>query len=158
MYQYRKMNRADAMEICYQWKYDGIYSFYDMTEDEEDLAEFLKSENWSRYFSVILNEALIGFLMYNIVDDNVFIGLGIKPDHTGKGSGQRFIESGLVFFQTLPALKDRSIRLCVAEFNTRAIKVYKRIGFKVYEHYIQHTNGAEYPFVRMLLERSSKEG
>ena len=40
-YVFRPMSRAYADEIAYRWKYEGIYAFYDMTADEEDLREFI---------------------------------------------------------------------------------------------------------------------
>ena len=41
------------------------------------------------------------------------------------------------------------IRLSVASFNQRGIKVYEGSGFYVVRHFTQATNGGEYDFVEM---------
>lgn len=43
------------------------------------------------------------------------------------------------------------IRLSIASFNQRGIKVYEASGFKVIRHFTQVTNGGEYDFVEMKL-------
>jgi len=39
------MNKSYADEIAYKWKYKGKYYFYNMTDDPEDLEEFLNPDN-----------------------------------------------------------------------------------------------------------------
>ena len=39
--------------------------------------------------------------------------------------------------------------LNVAEFNKRAITVYKKVGFIEIEKYLQKTNGGEFNFIKM---------
>lgn len=36
-YSFVNMNKEYANEIAYNWKYDGEYSFYDMTSDEDEI-------------------------------------------------------------------------------------------------------------------------
>lgn len=38
-YVFVPMSKEYAFEIAYKWKYDGLYSFYDMTADEDDLKD-----------------------------------------------------------------------------------------------------------------------
>lgn len=150
-YIYENMTEKYAEEICYKWKYSGEYSFYDMTEDKEDLEEFLDPQNWDRYFVVKNSKKILGFFIYKIKDDSIFIGLGMKPEFTGRGFGKDFLLSNLSFLKKSVDCSDKKIRLCVAEFNKRAISLYKRVGFKPYMKYIQKTNGGEYPFIKMEL-------
>lgn len=150
-YIYENMTEKYAEEICYKWKYSGEYSFYDMTEDKEDLEEFLDPQNWDRYFVVKNSKKILGFFIYKIKDDSIFIGLGMKPEFTGRGFGKDFLLSNLSFLKKSVDCSDKKIRLCVAEFNKRAIYLYKRVGFKPYMKYIQKTNGGEYPFIKMEL-------
>ncbi|WP_442871699.1 GNAT family N-acetyltransferase [Anaerocolumna sp. MB42-C2] len=56
------------------------------------------------------------------------IGLGMKPILCGKGYGYSFVKSGLDFAQGNFNIKQ--IRLTVAAFNTRAIRIYEKIGFQ----------------------------
>lgn len=38
---FRPLTQIHALEIANEWKYDDIYSFYDMTADAEDYKEFI---------------------------------------------------------------------------------------------------------------------
>lgn len=51
-YIFMDMNDDYAKEIAFEWKYSGVYSFYDMTADQEDLELFLDEKNWDKYFAV----------------------------------------------------------------------------------------------------------
>lgn len=64
-YKFVAMNKKYADEIAYTWKYDGMYSFYDMTEDEEDLNEFLNEQSWNEDYFAVLNyrDELVGFFI-----------------------------------------------------------------------------------------------
>ncbi|MCL2421717.1 MAG: GNAT family N-acetyltransferase [Defluviitaleaceae bacterium] len=121
-----------------QWKYDGIFSFYNPSqEDSDELMD-------GTYFVCIdQNEMLIGNYCFGknaripTVEENVYddgfldIGLGLKPDLCGKGYGLSFFIDGLKFAQK--TFNTNDFRLSVATFNERAIKVYKKAGF-----YIEH--------------------
>lgn len=56
------------------------------------------------------------------------IGLGMKPELTGKGLGKMFLQAGIAF--AVKECKPKTFRLSVATFNTRAITLYKNIGFQ----------------------------
>lgn len=54
------MSQSDAEKIA-DWHYEGIYSFYDMENDPEDLQELLSPEKrGENYWSVFSNGVLIG--------------------------------------------------------------------------------------------------
>lgn len=56
------MSQSDAEKIA-DWHYEGIYSFYDMENDPEDLQELLSPEKrGENYWSVFSNGVLIGFV------------------------------------------------------------------------------------------------
>ena len=143
------MTEEFAKEIA-SWHYTGAYSFYDLASDEEDLQEFMEPSTWAAYSAVLdENGRLVGYFDYTRREHDVEIGLGMQPDLTGRGLGERFVRAGLdVFSARLGA--DR-FTLRVAQFNARAIKVYERVGFREVERFMQKTNGGEYPFVRMAL-------
>ena len=49
------MSQSDAEKIA-DWHYEGIYSFYDMENDPEDLQELLSPEKrGENYWSVFSN-------------------------------------------------------------------------------------------------------
>lgn len=150
-YVFVPMNKEYANEIAYIWKYDGLYSFYDMTADEEDLKEFLNEASWQRQYFAVLNDRseLIGFYSFIFEYGIMCIGFGLKPELTGRKIGAEFVVAGINFGVKEFDYKKNCIMLAVALFNKRAIKVYEKIGFQFEEKYIQKTNGGEFEFIMM---------
>ena len=60
--------------------------------------------------------------------DEVRIGLGIRPDLTGQGLAQPFIDAGLRYANE--EWQPRLFRLWVAAWNERALRAYRRAGFR----------------------------
>lgn len=130
------IDRATALEIS-RWKYDEPYDFYNMDEDEAN-EELLNGT----YFKVLENEMLIGYccfgksaivpigLKFDAYPENgtVDVGLGIRPDLTGHERGHAFVSSILEF--AMSEFNSKQFRLTVAQFNTRAIALYKKLGFE----------------------------
>ncbi len=150
MYRFEKMTQQEAEDIAYNWHYDGEYSFYDMEADKEDLAGFLDPESrGDTMFTVRKGKEVVGFFSVNNTEqDSIFdIGLGMRPDLTGSGLGLEFLRAGMDFVITRFA--PEKITLSVAAFNQRAINVYKKMGFKELDRFMQDTNGGTYEFIRM---------
>ncbi|KXA68031.1 GNAT family N-acetyltransferase [Cutibacterium avidum] len=149
---YMPMDVSTAREIADDWKYPEPYDFYDMTADPEDYQEFVTPELWPEFFLQVRQEGqLIGFLSGSVVEGGggVEIGLGMRPDLTGRGLGRNLMRCNLEWIhQECPGVE---IRLSIASFNQRGIKVYEASGFKVIRHFTQVTNGGEYDFVEMKL-------
>ena len=150
-YVFQAMTQEQAEVIAETWRYQGDYSFYDMDADAEDLEEFLDPEKRAGvYFVVLDRDEIIGFYSFQQPDeDTVEIGLGMKPELTGKGNGAAFLKAGLQFAET--RYSPKNITLSVAAFNKRAIKLYEKLGFKETESFVQATNGGQYEFVKMAL-------
>lgn len=136
-YDYYAMTEECASSIS-KWTYEEPYAIYSMDGNEECISELMNGD----YFSVWNKEGLlIGFICIGnsarvaggfkagIYKSSKYvdIGLGLRPELTGKGIGTDFLTSGILFikeqFQTL------HYQLVVAAFNARAIKVYERVGF-----------------------------
>ncbi len=130
------MDRAVALKIS-SWKYSEPYDFYNM-DDEGGVDELLNGT----YFKVLENDMLIGYCCFGksaIVpiglqrgaypeNGTVDVGLGMRPDLTGHGRGYAFVSSILEF--ALSEYNFNQFRLTVAQFNMRAIALYKKLGFK----------------------------
>ena len=67
---------------------------------------------------------------------------------TWKGLGLTFINAGLAFGQEHFSARMWSLR--VATFNIRAVRLYTHAGFTPLSTFLQHTNGGEYDFLRMV--------
>lgn len=149
-YTFRRMTPAEAREV-YGWRYEGRYSFYDMARNPEDFGEMVNPEARERYYSAFGPDgALVGF--FSFIDEGgeeLTVGLGLRPDLTGRGFGEGFVRAGLRFGrETLGA---EGFRLSVATFNRRAIRVYEKVGFRAENEFVQSSGGEEQEFLRMSL-------
>ncbi|WP_270181297.1 GNAT family N-acetyltransferase [Alkalihalobacillus sp. CinArs1] len=150
-YEFIVMTQNQAEEIARNWHYDGQYAFYDMEADEEDLAEFLDpNARGESMYAVTNNDELIGFFSANEIADTIDIGLGMRPDLTGRGHGKAFLEAGISYVKS--TYEPKYITLAVATFNQRAISLYRKLGFQDVETYMQDTNGSTYEFLKMRYE------
>lgn len=142
------MSQHEAETIA-DWTYESPYTFYDWRADTNDLAELLDPElRGDRYFSAHDESGeLIGFFSFRPEGDVVGVGLGLRPDLTGRGLGLGYVEAGLVYAQERYA--PLRFRLSVAAFNARAISVYERAGFVVTRSFTHETNGGSHAFIEM---------
>jgi len=147
------MNESYAHAIA-SWHYEGMYAFYDMDQDIDDLEELLDPHSWTGKYCAVLDERgeLVGFFSFEKEDEAVVIGFGLRPDCTGKGLGQAFVEAGLEYAKK--KFDPATFRLSVATFNQRAIRVYEKVGFKTDGVFMNETNGGQFEFLRM--ERSMR--
>jgi len=145
---FKPINESYAHTIA-NWHYEGIYAFYDMDQDIEDLEELLDPHSWTGKYYAVVNECgeLVGFFSFEKEKEVVVIGLGLRPDCTGEGLGQAFVEAGLEYAKH--KFDPSTFRLSVATFNQRAIRVYEKVGFKPDEVFMHETNGGQYEFLRM---------
>ncbi|TKD69946.1 GNAT family N-acetyltransferase [Pseudalkalibacillus hwajinpoensis] len=150
-YHFEMMNKEEVEKVI-SWKYEGIYAFYDMEADMEDLREFRDdaAEN-ENYWSVYQKDLFVGFFNFNEQQiGQVEIGLGMNPKLVGQGYGLNFLMAGIQ--KAIALYQPSSLTMAVAEFNKRAIKVYQKAGFIPVKTFIQHTNGGTYPFISMKKE------
>lgn len=160
MYTFKKMERLYAEQICH-WTYPEPFSLYSMDGSEECVREFLE-ENY--YAGLDQQGQLVGYIcygsaarvpggyssgIYDALEHGSFIdiGLGLKPDLTGKGLGLDFFQAGLAFLQKTTQVSH--FRLVVATFNRRAISVYQRAGFVLGQTFYSKVGDQEIEFVSM---------
>jgi [ribosomal protein S18]-alanine N-acetyltransferase len=94
------------------------------------------------------SDELVGHFSFKLKGDRTLeIGLGLRPDLTGRGFGGSFVEAGLEFARE--QFEPEQFVLGVATFNERAIKVYERAGFARVRVYMHVTGGAEWEFLEM---------
>jgi RimJ/RimL family protein N-acetyltransferase len=123
------MTRESAASVM-NWTYPEPYALYSFTQGADTEAE-------------PMNGVLAGFVCFGQAariplkplharlaysGSYLDVGLGMAPDLCGKGFGPAFLQCGLAFAQR--HLNAERFRLSVAAFNSRAIKVYERAGFK----------------------------
>jgi [ribosomal protein S18]-alanine N-acetyltransferase len=152
---FTEMSQSEAREIA-AWKYEPPYDFYDAAKDPEDFDEHLDPEKRRDYFSAISGGELVGYFCFgskarvlggDYSGDALDIGLGMRPDLTGRGLGLDFLEAGLAFAKR--RFSHAAFRLSVAEFNERAITVYERAGFAKTGAFTRRANGGDHTFILM---------
>jgi RimJ/RimL family protein N-acetyltransferase len=148
---------CDARAIS-RWRYGGPYSIYD---GDPTSADALLEPRLS-YHSVYDERGdLVGYFCFGEdarvaagkrlgiyqTEPALDIGLGMRPDLTGRGLGEEFVQAGLRFARETYA--PPVFRLTVATFNRRAILVYERVGFETVETFGAPTQGVERAWLLM---------
>jgi [ribosomal protein S18]-alanine N-acetyltransferase len=145
------MNEEIALQIS-RWRYNDQYCFYNM--DENYIENMITNE----YYAVFdEREGIVGYFclgeearvpsgyrqgVYVGSASVMDIGIGMRPDLTGKGLGYEFFSYCLQYVKKeQPHIA--TFRLTVAAFNQRAVKVYKKIGF-IKKHSFYNDNGIEF--------------
>ena len=129
----KPLRLADASAIG-SWRYQPPYDVYDLERFPLYAAVVLRWWNtlWGyEVYGVWGDEGdLVGTFMFTRADKGgVTLGLALRPDLTGKGLGLAFMQAGVDFARQ--RFSPTFLRLDVAEFNLRAIKVYERAGFQL---------------------------
>ena len=153
-FQFRAMTQAEAEEIAL-WHYPEPFSFYDASADANDLAELLDPALRGDEYVSVEDESggLAGFFQFKQDKQNsIEIGLGLRPDLTGRGLGSDFLAAGLRHARS--RFGPTRIVLSVATFNRRAITVYERAGFAAVRVYMHATNGGDWEFLEMELREA----
>ena len=132
------ITRADAQAIS-RWRYDRPYAVYNGSP--ASIASLLEP----RYLYHSVHDGhgdLVGYFCFGEdarvsagrrsgvyeSEDALDVGLGMRPDLTGRGLGEKFVRAGLQFAGE--TYSPPAFRLTVATFNHRAIRVYERAGFE----------------------------
>ena len=96
-------------------------------------------------FYALLNESgtLVAFCSFG-ADGQVFggdysqpaldIGMGIRPDLTGRGLGSRFRDAVSAF--AVATFQPPRLRVTVAEFNQRALRLWQNGGFRQTQRFV----------------------
>ncbi len=162
-YTFRSMTEADARSIA-AWHYDGADAFYNL--EPEDVPALLDPA--SSYTAVLDADGfVVGFFGFGpggqvsgghraglYDDDALDIGLGLRPDLTGRGLGRDFVAAGLAY--AAERFAPRAFRSSVAAFNRRAIAVYEHLGFHDGPTFTSPVRGVETRFLLMTRDSQSK--
>jgi ribosomal-protein-alanine N-acetyltransferase len=150
-YTFVPMDGSYARTIVDTWAYGGEYAIYDYRHEAEHM---LDPSGWGRGVFAILDHAgtLVGELSIEFFDDRdrpleyegfgddvqinsreMWIGFGLRPDLVGQGLGVGFVEACVEFAVAQTGYRGQAVRLGVANFNERAIRVYERAGFRSFD-------------------------
>lgn len=138
------------------WHYPPPYDFYDWDPaDDPELLLMLPASG----FLAVRDEAdvLVGFACFGVggqVPGGIAggyydaplldIGLGLRPELTGRGLGLPFVLA--ILDEGRRRFRPPGFRLTVAAFNQRAIRVYERAGFELGPTFDSPAGGDAVPF------------
>lgn len=154
LYRFESIQEGSAREIL-SWRYEAPYDYYnpDPSRVEHIMQHFLDHPH--AYYAVRDGgNGVIGFCCFgsegqvpggDYSDAALDLGLGLRPNLTGKGNGSSFLASILAF--TSNAYSPETIRLAVAAFNERAIRLYENAGFRRTLRFLSRLDGT--PFIMM---------
>ena len=150
---YKHLSEKDKQQIC-AWKYDGEYRIYNLPAYEEMLAQqrgFTNPQTEKNYYGFWDEETLVGFINIAEKTDEVFIGIGVKPELCGKHYGQRILLTAYEISKTL--YSDKPLYLEVRTWNKRAVTCYEKAGFRIDGQSYELTTGiGSGTFYRMVKE------
>ena len=111
------------------WQYEFPYEWYDTSNDPRKVELFAHPQRRDSLRGVVGDDGeLVGFFNFVREGEEVRLGLGMRPDLTGRGLAQPFIQAGLDY-ATLE-WRPKRFRLWVAAWNERALRAYRRAGFR----------------------------
>jgi len=126
------MTEPFAAEIA-EWQYEFPYEWYDTASDPRRIELFSNAVRREGLRAVLGDGGdLVGFFNFVREGDEVRIGLGMRPDLTGRGLAQPFIQAGLEYARA--QWEPLRFRLWVARWNERALRAYRRAGFREVKH------------------------
>jgi [ribosomal protein S18]-alanine N-acetyltransferase len=151
-YTIQPMRLRDIQALA-TWRYDGMYAVYDFKF--WDLVGIFCSEMIFRllgkhlFYSAYSQQGeLIGmFSFYPRGENRIEVGLGMRPDQTGRGAGLDFVQAGLAY--ATERFHPAYFQLNVASFNLRACQVYLRAGFTATETYTRRARGKIEDYIKM---------
>ncbi|MFP6805899.1 MAG: GNAT family N-acetyltransferase [Pseudomonadales bacterium] len=154
------LDEGHAREIL-TWRYPAPYDFYNPPL-RMPLDDYVREFTNPAYcFHAVLSpeQTFVGFCSYGIdgqvpggdyEQEALDIGLGMKPELTGNGLGKAFFEAILNF--SILRFEPDLVRLTVADFNQRAVRLYRGFGFESRESFVDA--GSNIPYTVLIKEIS----
>ncbi|MBI9044401.1 MAG: GNAT family N-acetyltransferase [Anaerolineaceae bacterium] len=156
-----QINHIDELTIreITKWCYEAPYDIYNIGVENLDqlLTFFLDIQNG--YYKVERNnQELIAYCCFGLDGqvpggdysmDALDIGLGVRPDLTGKGEGGKFVAE--VIDHTWKQFRPAALRVTIAEFNRRAQRVWEKNGFLYHSTFKRNLDGK--PFVILTKQK-----
>ena len=144
----------DEKYLIAGWKYTGEYAIYNTPPYEEDFkiqSEFARPDFVG--FTFYDDQTLVGFTCLNDEKQAVMIGIGVAPEHCGKGYGQEMLRITQDISEHM--YPGKPLYLEVRTWNTRAIRCYEKAGYVITSAPFTQTTGlGEGTFYRMVLKNS----
>lgn len=148
----KNISEIEAKEVSL-WKYQGEYSVYNYPSwemmCEQKWAITIDDVREKEYFGLYnISNILIGNFRIHNTGDFILVSLALNPSLCGKGLGNELMNA----IKNQSKIKYPEITKLVLEvrsFNRRAIKCYRKNGFKIENIYIKDTLTGKDIFFKM---------
>ena len=149
--EYHPIRENEMIDIC-KWNYENEYSIYNLPNIKEMKSEkigFYNPESRRNYFAFSDDNVFIGFVNIKEEEENVFLGIGVKPQFCSKGYGYKIMDTACKIANRL--YPHKQLYLEVRTWNKRAISCYEKAGFIIDgNEFVQQTLIGEGSFFRMF--------
>ena len=162
-YWLKPLEERHAWDIL-DWEYPSPYDFYNSSFSEHQEHYVKQFMNPELRFHAVLDTygTMIGFCSFGpdgqvpggvYSDEALDIGIGMRPELTGQGKGAAFF--GAILGYALGSLNPELLRLTVAKFNHRALKLYKNFGFEDRGEFFAQPSAVSY---QILVRAATRHG
>jgi len=148
---YRPAEKKHAREFV-NWRYEPPYDVYNCPPEEIGDAALYNIDPTNNVYAMLdQNEELIGYCSYgrdaqvpggNYNEEALDIGLMIKPELTGQGMGVVFAKE--VIRNGVNNYEPKKLRVTIAAFNKRAMRVWEKNGFEQNQTFERSENRMEF--------------
>lgn len=160
-YQFQRATEAQIQEMLW-WQYEPPYDIYTIATADMDEAEVMGEVEYfldpaTNCYSLSDEEGhLLAVATFgpdgrvpggDYSAEAVDIGLAVKPELTGHGRGSSFVQAVIAFARE--TFHPPMLRVTIAEFNTRAQRVWQKEGFVEVDRFVS-AHWTERPFLIMV--------
>ena len=148
MHTIQPITKEQINEMVY-WHYEPPYDVYNLDNPPENVPEaiaYFLDPNLPCYAVMDDDDTLLAFFTFgkdaqvpggDYSAEALDIGLGVRPDLTGKGMGEQFVTAVIDF--AITTHHPTTLRVTIAEFNGRARRVWEKQGFTTQQHFVATT-------------------
>ena len=155
---YRPAEKKHA-RVFVNWQYEPPYDVYNCPPEEIGDAVHYNIDPANNVYAMLdQNEELIGYCSYgrdaqvpggDYSEEALDIGLMIKPELTGQGMGSVFASE--VIQNGIDKYAPEKLRVTIAAFNKRAMRVWEKNGFQQSHEFSREGNGMEFVIMKKNL-------
>lgn len=128
---------VEAAHEMITWRYEGDYSLYNIDAEDIEAELVYMCDPANHYYAIYEAESLIGHVSFyadarvkggDYSADALDIGIGMRPDTTGKGNGSAIIAEILKFARE--QYQPKAFRATIIAWNKRSQKATTNNGFE----------------------------
>jgi [ribosomal protein S18]-alanine N-acetyltransferase len=139
---FRPLDEISAQTVI-NWKYEPPYEIYNLASPElESTLQYLLDPQNAFYGIYGQNGDLEAFCSYgpdgqvnggDYSTPALDIGMGVRPNLTGQGRGFQYVNAVIDFANR--TYSPERLRVTIAAFNSRAMRVWEKAGFQVVQKF-----------------------